>query len=58
MRAISSILPRPDGSVDGSSNQHTGLRKSLLDEMALLRSQIQAEDAPFEVISIPGDGLY
>jgi len=45
--------PRPDGSVDGSANQWTAMRKSLLEEQKLLREQILAEDGPFEVVTYP-----
>lgn len=47
-------FPRPDGAVDGSANQWTALRKSLLEEQALLYEQILAADSPFEVVSYPG----
>lgn len=50
------IQPRPDGAVDGSANQWTAMRKSLLEEMKMLREQIQAEDAPFEIVTFPADG--
>lgn len=45
--------PRPDGSVDGSANQWTAMRRSLLEEQKMLREQILAEDSPFEIQSFP-----
>ena len=43
------INPRPDGSIDGESNQWNALRKSLLEEQLSLLKQIQALDGAFEV---------
>jgi hypothetical protein len=43
--------PRPDGTVDGTSNQWTALRKSLLEEQMQILKNIQALDGPFESIS-------
>lgn len=48
--------PRPDGAVDGSANQWTAMRKSLLEERQLLLEQIQSCDAPFEVTVYPEQG--
>lgn len=45
--------PRPDGSVDGRSNQWTAMRMALLKEQQEIRLQILMEDAPFEATVYP-----
>jgi hypothetical protein len=51
--AALSVAPRPDGTVDGTSNQWTALRKSLLEEQELILFRIQQVEGPWESISYP-----
>lgn len=50
------INPRPDGSIDGESNQWNALRKSLLEEQKLIQQQLQSLDGPFEVVQYAPGG--